>query len=158
MTEDQQLRKQLIKHIKGGDAFAPIDSMLKEISFEDVGKVPDGLPYSFYQQLYHIYIAQKDIFDFSMGSDYKELDWPGDYWPGKTAPDTDEEWQEVIEKYIRNREALCAYIADASNDLFTPLAHGTGQTLLREALLVIEHTAYHTGQMLVILRLLGLHT
>ncbi|MGK7392577.1 MAG: DinB family protein [Candidatus Cyclobacteriaceae bacterium M2_1C_046] len=154
---DNKLRDQLIKHVKGGEAFMPITEMLKKITFNKLGFKPDGLPYSFYQQFYHLRFAQYDILEFSRNPDYKGFSWPDDYWPEKTAPENEKEWDDLVTDYFKEREEFCSLLSDDKNDLFKPFPHGSGQTLLREALLIIEHSSYHTGQLLVILRLLKLH-
>jgi uncharacterized damage-inducible protein DinB len=154
---DIQLREQLIKHLQGGQAYMPLKHMLKEIPFDQLGIKPDGLPYSLYQQFYHIRLAQHDILEFSRNPEYESPDWPENYWPKQQAPADEQEWKQLVEGYFDERQQLCDLISDTGNDLFTPFPHGSGQTLLREALLVIEHTSYHTGQLLLILRLLGLH-
>lgn len=135
----------------------PVDQMLDEMPYEKAGIVPEGLPYSFWQQLYHLRYAQKDILDFSTDSDYSAPSWPDDYWPENAAPESRDEWERTIEAYKNERAELAELIGDSKNDLYEAFSHGEGQTLLREAILVIEHSAYHTGQMLVIMRLLGLH-
>ncbi|MFA0964512.1 DinB family protein [Roseivirga sp. BDSF3-8] len=157
MEETAYLRKQIVKHLKGGEAFMPIDQILDEMPYERAGEVPAELPYSFWQQLYHLRYAQKDILDFSTNPDYKAPSWPGDYWPDSKAPASRQEWEETIAAYQDEREQFVQLVSDEQNGLFRTFDHGSGQTLLREALLVIEHSAYHTGQMLVIMRLLGLH-
>ncbi len=155
--KDKKLREQLVKQLGGGEAFTPVEDFLQEIPFVKTGIVPEGLPYSFYQLFYHIRLAQHDILEFSRNPDYKSPNWPEGYWPDTQAATSAQEWQDLKAHYFSERKELCAYILDPSNSLFEPFAHGSGQTLLREALLVIEHTSYHTGQLLVVLRLLGLH-
>lgn len=155
--EENAIRKQLVKQIQGGEAFTPVEELLKEISYEQLGILPEGLPYSFYQLFYHIRLAQYDILEFSRSPEYQSPDWPEGYWPTREAPASKQEWQELVSSYFRERKQLSEFIAEPANDLLKPFPHGSGQTLLREALLVIEHTAYHTGQLLVVLRLLGLH-
>ncbi len=154
---DKQLREQLIQHLQGGQAFMPLKNMLEEITFDQLGIMPKGLPYSFYQQLYHIRLTQHDILAFSLDPDYESPEWPEGYWPKQQAPDDEQAWNALVEAYFEERQQLCALILDTNNDLFAPFPHGSGQTLLREAILVVEHTAYHSGQLLLILRLLGLH-
>jgi len=46
-------------------------------------------------------------------------------------------------------------VANQKTDLFAPIPWGDGQTILREALLVADHNAYHLGQMLDVRRMLG---
>ena len=47
-----------------------------------------------------------------------------------------------------------ALITNPSTDLFAPIAHGDGQTILREALLVADHNSYHLGQLILLRRIL----
>lgn len=154
---DQQLREQLIKHLQGGQAFLPVEKMLNEITFDQLGIIPEGIPYSFYQQFYHMRIAQYDILEFSRNPDYATPDWPDDYWPEQSAPTDEQEWKQLVDAYFEERQQLCDLIANPDHDLYALIPHGSGQTLLREAILVVEHSAYHSGQLLLILRLLGLH-
>lgn len=155
---DKKIREQLVKHLQGGEAFTPVEDLLEEIPFDKLGIVPEGLPYSFYQLFYHIRLAQHDILEFSRNPDYESPAWPDGYWPREKGPASEQEWQELTASYFKERKELSNYLSNPENDLLSPFPHGSGQTLLREALLVIEHTAYHTGQLLVVLRLLGLHT
>lgn len=159
MTDRSQkyLRKQLVKHLEGGEAFTPIDVLLKKIPLELAGKIPEGLPYSLWQQLYHIRFAQHDILEFSTNPDYQHRNWPDDYWPDKPAPASQNDWDDMIATYYEERMGFLRLVEDNETDLFKPFPHGDGQTLLREAMLIIEHTAYHTGEMLVIMRMLGIH-
>lgn len=135
----------------------PVDEILQKIPFEKVGVVPENLPYSFWQQFYHMRLTQHDILEFSRDPDYTSPKWPDGYWPAEPAPRDEQEWEETVDAYFAERNQLAEMVSEPGNRLLEPFPHGSGQTLLREALLVIEHTAYHTGQMLVILRLLGLH-
>lgn len=155
--KDQQLREQLIKHLQGGQAFLPVEKMLNEITFDQLGIIPEGIPYSFYQQFYHMRIAQYDILEFSRNPEYESPDWPDDYWPEQPAPTDEQAWKQLVDAYFEERQQLCDLIANPDHDFFAPIPHGSGQTLLREAILVVEHSAYHSGQLLLILRLLGLH-
>jgi len=151
------MKKQLIKHIKGGEAFYPIDKMLGEIPYSKVGIRPSGLPYSFYELFYHIVFAQKDIIDFCIAGDYTKVDWPDGYWPKEQSPSNETEWQKLKNDYFKDQETFLVYVENEDTDLSQVVRHGDSQTVLREILLIIEHTAYHTGQMLIVLRLLDLH-
>jgi hypothetical protein len=151
---DSSLRKQLVSHLKGGQAFSPIDKVIDEMPYHLIGIVPGGLPYSFYQQFYHIWYAQKDIIDYCQNDDYEAGNWPNDYWPEQTGPADEKEWKNLIEKFFDERDAFCNYLMDSSNDLFKPFPQNENHNLLREAELIIEHNAYHIGQLYVIYRLL----
>lgn len=155
MDEMRQIKAQLIKHLEGGEAFLPVRDMLKEIPFEKLGEKPGNLPYSFYELFYHIWFAQKDILEYCKAEDYTSHQWPEDYWPEISKPDTEAEWKELQEAFFENRKELILHLE--GSDLLQPVRPGTDHSLLREILLVIEHNAYHTGQLLVVLRELGLH-
>ncbi|HET8810638.1 MAG TPA: DinB family protein [Flavobacteriaceae bacterium] len=150
------MKEQLAKHLKGGEAFQPIDHFLKEIPFEKLGIRPNGLPYSFYELFYHIAFAQKDILDFIVSDEYKTPQWPDDYWPENQAPKNEKEWQQLISDYVVTRQELIDLVQNENNELSKPIKNGNGQTLHREILLVLEHNAYHTGQLAMILRLLNI--
>lgn len=152
---NQKLREQLVSHLKGGQAFSSIESLIDKISFEKIGIVPDALPYSFYQQFYHLRIAQLDILDYCRDENYQAPNWPDDYWPDESAPSDKSEWNTLVQNYFDERDEFCEMIVDSSNDLFEPFEANPDHNLLREAELVIEHTAYHTGQLYVIYRLLS---
>ena len=150
-------RAQLVKNLMGGEAFMPIDKVLKEVSFDKIGERLHGLPYSFYEVFYHITYTQKDILDYITLDDYKTSKWPEGYWDKKRSPKTKEEWEELKSNFFKERQDLAAYILNENNDLNKPVKNSEDHTLLRELLLVVEHNAYHTGQLILLLRLLGDH-
>lgn len=151
------IKEQLVKHLKGGEAFMPVDKMLQNITFEKSGERPSNLPYSFYELFYHMWYAQHDILEYCKAENYKKSNWPKDYWPQTKAPDTEARWKELQQAYFDSREELSLLVLDPETDLLQPVNSVTKHTLLREILLVIEHNAYHTGQLLVVLRTLGLY-
>ncbi|HET7360299.1 MAG TPA: DinB family protein [Salinimicrobium sp.] len=151
------MRKQLAKHLKGGEAFEPIEKILEEIPFDKLGIRPYELPYSFYGLFYHIAFAQKDILDFIVSDSYKTPNWPADYWPNEQSPENEAAWKDLKTSYFEDRQQLADWLLNEENKLTDPVKNGDEQSLFREVLLVLEHTAYHTGQLVVILRLLKLH-
>lgn len=155
MTADQEIKARLVKHLEGGEAFMPIKEMLKKIPYDSLGERPGNLPYSFYEMFYHVWYAQRDILDYCKAEDYKASQWPGDYWPANSKPDTEAEWKELQETFFQDRKELVSHLE--SSELLQPVRPGTEHSLLREILLVVEHNAYHTGQMMIILRELGLY-
>ena len=155
MDTQAQIKQRLVKHLKGGQAFSTIDKVLDKMPFDKIGIVPDGLPYSFYQLFYHIRVAQLDILEYCRDDDYKAPDWPDDYWPDTSAPADENEWQALIDSYYEERSEFCELLLDPSKDLLKPFESNKDHNLLRQAELIIEHTAYHTGQLFVIYRLVG---
>lgn len=147
-------REQLIQQLESGQAFIKIENLLEKVEFEQLGIRPAGLPYSFYEQFFHLRVAQFDILDFSRNPKYKPQQWPDDYWSLEQAPESTDAWEQLKTQFFKERNEMMNLILDPKNELHTPFPHGDGQTLFREALLVLEHNAYHTGQLAIIFRLL----
>ena len=153
----EEIKNQLIKHIDGGEAFMPVDKMWNYISLKNLCTRPKDLPYSFYEIFYHMRFAQKDILDYILDEDYTSHEWPQDYWPSENKLKSQEEWNVLVLKFKEERQQLINYISKEEHDLLKPLNADTNHSLLREVLLVIEHNAYHSGQLLIVLRSLGLY-
>jgi len=153
-SANEQLIKELISLLTKGNAHVTFNEAVNNIPFEDLGKKPAGLPYSIWQIVQHIRIAQKDILDFSAGNNYEEMNWPDDYWPKNIAPKDEVEWQSCI-KQINNELDEFMELLKNVEDLYKPFEHGKGQNLLREAMLIADHTSYHTGEIVIVRRLLG---
>lgn len=129
-------------------------SALKEFPEELRGRKPQGAPHSPWQLLEHLRIAQHDILRFSVDPDHTSPKWPDEYWPKKEAPASDHEWKESVRKFLADLNAMCELVSDPQRDLFARIPHGEGQTLLREALLLADHNAYHIGQFIMVRRTL----
>jgi hypothetical protein len=152
------LRKELKALLDGGQAHATFDAAVKDFPAELRGVVPDGLPYSGWQILEHLRLAQRDILEFSRNTDgtYKEKKWPEEYWPKSPEPENDAAWEKSIIEIREDRAAFEKLIASTNDaELVAPFAWGSGQTLLREALLIADHDAYHVGELIVVRRLVG---
>lgn len=118
------------------------------------GGKPDKLPYSIWQLVDHIRIAQWDILEFSRNPHHESPQWPAGYWSKELAPADEAAWQQALDQIRQDRDAFVALLHDPQSNLYTPFAHGDGQNLLREALLIADHTAYHVGEIIIIRRLL----
>ena len=155
MTSDTAIRGLLARALAWEDAHAGFDKAVDGIPAELRGK-PAGLPYSAWQLIEHLRITQHDILDFCRNPEYKEMNWPDDYWPSSAAPSSAAEWKKSIERYKADRAALQEMAAGTALDLDARIPHGSGQTYLRELMLVIDHSAYHVGQLVLVRRLLGI--
>ena len=155
MPDETALRKQIARTLDWEDAHAGFDAAVEGLPAELRGKAPPGLPYSPWQLLEHIRRTQADILEFSRAPSYAEKEWPKDYWPESAAPPTAKAWDDAIAAVRRDRKALADLTVDRKTDLTAPVPNGTGQTYLREVLLVADHTAYHVGELIVVRRLLG---
>jgi uncharacterized damage-inducible protein DinB len=148
------LINELISFLTKGNAHVTFHDAIKNIPFDDLGKVPGNLPYSIWQIVEHIRIAQKDILDFSANTNYNELNWPDDYWPKETAPKDEIEWKKSLKQIDADLNEFIELLK-SYDDLFKPFNHGSGQNLAREAMLIADHNSYHVGEIIVVRRFLG---
>jgi hypothetical protein len=156
MKDEAALREHLVKLLDWEDAHAGFEKAVAGIPPKDRGRQPAGLPYSPWQILEHLRRTQHDILEFCVNPKYEELEWPEDYWPEAPAPASEKAWDQSIGQFKKDRKALQKLAADPKIDLFARIPHGSGQTYLRELLLVSDHTAYHVGELVVVRRLLGI--
>ncbi len=154
MPNDVTLREHLVQVLDWTSAHADFDAAIQGISPATRGQRPEDLPYSPWELLEHIRIAQNDILEFCQNSDYAQPDWPADYWPEQPGPSSDAAWQDSIDQFRGDREEM-KRIARDTPDLYAEIPHGDGQTYVREILLVADHNAYHLGQLVAVRRLLG---
>lgn len=155
MAQDEALREQLVKLIRGGQAFQPIEVLTKGLTAETAGKTVSELPYTIWQLLDHMRFTLEDILEFTRNAAYREPNWPDDYWPKEKAPSDQNALDKCIASIEASMDEMVRLVQDPTNNLYTPIPYGSGQTLLREAMLVAEHNAYHLGEIVVIRRLLG---
>jgi uncharacterized damage-inducible protein DinB len=149
------MRAHLAKALAWGEAHADFDKAVKDFPAELRGKTVQGLPYSAWQLLEHLRIAQHDILDFSRNAEYEEMAWPDDYWPTSAEPPTPAAWDASVAAFRRDREAVKQLATDPAIDLTAKIPHGSGQTYMREVLLVLDHNAYHVAEIVMLRRLLG---
>lgn len=155
MENDTQLRQQLAKALDWREAHADLATAVADFPVDQRGEVPENLPHSAWQLLEHVRIALWDIVEFCRNSHHKSPPWPEGYWPKKPAPPSAEDWDRSVERIHEHIETMRKLISDPKRDLLAPLPGGSGQTLLREALLIADHNAYHLGQLVLVRRALG---
>jgi hypothetical protein len=156
MDQNQALRTQLKTLLDWEDAHVSFDTAVEGIPPKMRGARPEGLPYSPWQLVEHLRLTQFDILDFCVNPNYEERTFPGDYWPPSAEPPSAAAWEDSIATLKRDRKALAKLADDSEIDLFAKIPHGSGQTYLRELVLVADHTAYHVGELVVVRRLLGI--
>jgi uncharacterized damage-inducible protein DinB len=154
MEHDQMLRAQLKRILEWEDAHASVDRAIDGIPPPLRGKVPKGAAHSAWQLLEHLRIAQHDILDFCVNPDYVEIPME-EYWPRDATPPSEAAWKKSLAAARRDRAALQRLAEDPKVDLFSRIPHGSGQTYLRELLLVADHNAYHAGQLVALRKQLG---
>ncbi len=155
MENLQTLRDQLVKLLDGRGAHADFNQAVADFTPELRGVRPPGAPHSAWELLEHLRIAQWDMLEFSRDAGYQSPEWPSGYWPATVEPPDERAWDESVARFRADLEAMQKLVGDPRSDLFLVFAHGEGQTLLREALQLADHNAYHIGELVFLRRLLG---
>jgi len=151
----QSLREHVLYLLKGGGAHVKFDEVIAGIPPKLRGRKPAGLPHSPWMLLEHMRIAQQDILGFSRNPKHVSPEWPSGHWPRSEAPPSATAWSHSIASFRKDLKAMESLVANPKTDLFGRIPWGDGQTILREALLVADHNAYHLGQLVDVRRLLG---
>jgi len=149
------VREQVVKLLEGGQAHVTFDAVIKNFPAKLRGAKPDGAPHTAWELLEHMRIAQWDILEFSRHAKHVSPKWPEGYWPKTEKPPSDEAWTATIRRIKKDLADMQKLVEDPKTDLYAKIPHGTGQNILREALLVADHNSYHIGQLLLLRRLLG---
>jgi hypothetical protein len=157
-SRDAALRKQLAALLGWGDAHVTFEDAVAGVPARARGVVPPGLPYSLWQLLEHLRLAQEDILEFCVNPKYREKTWPADYWPKSPEPPSPDAWRKSVAAVRSDRAGFLKLLKDPSLDLFATIPHGQGQTYLREVVLAADHNAFHIGQIVLVRRLLGVWT
>jgi len=155
MDTDKSLREHLIDLLQGGNAHVKFDDVLADFPAELRDQKAANLPHSAWMLLEHMRIAQWDILEFSRNRKHKSPDWPKGYWPATDNPPSAAQWNASIKQFRADLKEMADLVKNPKTDLFAKIPGGDGQTILREALLVADHNAYHLAQMVDLRRLLG---
>jgi hypothetical protein len=151
----KQLREHVVYLLNGGGAHARFDDAIKNMPEELRGVKPNGLPHTAWMLLEHLRLAQWDILEFSRNSKYTSPKWPEGYWPKTEGPPSSPAWNKSVQQFRKDLKAMQDLVANPKTNLFARIPWGDGQTILREALLLADHNAYHLGQFVDVRRLLG---
>lgn len=155
IDQDASLRKHVIELLRSKGTHADFEQAIEGLPEELRGARVKELPFTPWRLLEHLRLAQWDILEFSRDPKHKSPKWPEGYWPEGDAPTKAAAWGASVAGFRQDLAEMVKLVKDPSNDLFAPIPHGEGQTLLREALLVADHNSYHIGQFILLRRLLG---
>ena len=153
--QDRALREHLLSLLKGGSAHVALEQVISGFPAELRGVKPAGLPFTAWRLLEHLRIAQWDILEFSRNPKHASPEFPQGYWPAGDAPPEEATWEKSVKAFQADLRAIERLVKNPSTNLSARIPHGTGQTILREALLVADHNAYHLGKLVMLRRLLG---
>lgn len=151
---DRELRKQLVYLLKGGGAHVHFDDALAGLPSNKRGAFAKGLPHTAWQLLEHTRLAQWDILEFSRSPKHVSPEFPEGYWPKTPFPSNDAVWEKGVRDFKKDLQEMLRLVENPRTDLFAPIGHGQRQSILREALLLADHNAYHLGQLVYLRRAL----
>jgi hypothetical protein len=154
-NSDRALRDQLLQLLDSENAHLKFDDAVKDFPPALRGKRPEKGPHSAWELLEHLRLAQWDILEFTRNAGHVSPEFPAGYWASTEAPPDDAAWDASVDAFRRDLRALADLVRDESLDLHAPIAHGSGQTILREVLVAADHNAYHLGQFVMVRKLLG---
>lgn len=148
------LRSRLVDALRGHESHIEFDDAIKDFPPDSRGTKPAGAPHTAWQLLEHMRIAQNDILEFSRDPEHQSPDWPEGYWPTTEAPPDAHAWDASVTEFRKNVREMQKLIEERNQDLFHAFEHGSGQTLLREALVLATHNSYHLGQLVFLKKIL----
>lgn len=152
---DEALREHVLYLLRGGGAHLNFEQAIRDLPQGLRGAKVEGVPHTAWRLLEHMRICQWDILEFSRNPEHVSPQFPDGYWPPSDAPPDAASWDNSVQAFRDDSEAMIDLVADPGTDLFAPIPHGDGQTILREALLIADHNAYHLGQLVFLRRCLG---
>lgn len=152
-NSDDSIRKHVLYLLRGGGAHMSFDDFVDSFPADLCNRQIEGLPYTPWQVLEHMRLAQWDILEFSRDPNHVSPEFPKGYWPRPDELGTPALWQQTIEAFREDVKQMEALVEDPSTDLYAKIPHGEGQTILREALLIADHNAYHLGVLAVMARI-----
>lgn len=152
-AQHKLLINELTKLLLGGSAHVSLKDALEGLKPELRGVKPDDMPYTIWQLVEHIRIAQWDMLQFSKDAEHKSPEWPDDYWPKEDAPEDAEAWEGSLKQIDSDLDEFIELMEHT--DIYQRLEHGDGQTILTEALQIADHNAYHIGEIVAIRRVLN---
>ena len=155
MEHQQASRDHVLELLRGGHAHLDFEKATAGLPAQLRGSKPRGLPFTPWRLVEHMRIAQWDILRFSVDPKHISPDFPDGYWPSGDAPPDSTAWERSVAAFRADLQSMKDLVSNPDTDLYKPIRHGQGQTILREVLLVADHNAYHLGQLVIVRRLLG---
>jgi len=152
MDDQKYLREHLLELLDGQSAHVNLESVINDFPTDKINVRIEHSPHTAWELLEHLRLAQWDILEFSRDAKHRSPKWPEGYWPKKEG--TKNEWKKSVTQILKDLKTMRSFVKDKKMDLYAPFPWGDGQTLLREALLVADHNAYHLGQLVLLKRML----
>lgn len=155
MDADNLVREHVLQVLRGGNAHMTLEQAVANFPVDHINDLFPNGTYTPWHLLEHLRISQWDILDFIRNPHYQEIEWPKDYWPAPDTQATEADWQRTLAQFQDDMRQLQQIASDPQTDLYARIPHGTGQTILREMLLVADHNAYHIGEFAIMRQVMG---
>jgi uncharacterized damage-inducible protein DinB len=156
MSNQSRIRRLLLEQLSGKNAHVDFQRAVEDLELKDVGRKPESFPHTIWELVEHIRIAQHDIVAFSQSADYTSPSWPEGYWPSSEKPESQIQWDKSLAAVKNGQQIMIKMINNDEKDVLEPIPHGDGQTLFREAMLIVDHNSYHIGQIVQMRRVMGI--
>jgi len=150
---DRSLREHLVTLLDGRQAHVDVTTAIGKLVYTDLSAELEGAPWTIWELFEHMRIAQWDIVEFCRNAKYRSPEWPKGYWPSESAPQDEDAWKQCVASFRRDLAAMKALVLDPEVDLHATIPQGEGETILREAMLVADHNAYHLGQLVLVMKM-----
>lgn len=150
-----EARVRLVSALRGKGAHLSFDEAIHDFPAKLMNEKPNNVPYSFWHQLEHIRITQWDILKYIEDPNHQSPDWPAGYWPAQGATADSAAWDKTIAHYHADLKELVALVEDPKAELLKPVPHMSNRSIMRSAMLVVDHTAYHLGEFVMARQILG---
>jgi DNA polymerase elongation subunit (family B) len=155
MQADQPLRDELCFQLERGNAHMPFEEAVANYPMEQINTPFTNGSYTAWHLLEHLRLTQWDILDFIRNPSYQVREWPREYWPAREQQATPDDWRRTIQSFRDDQQALRGIVMDPATDLWARIPHGTGQTIAREIMVVVDHNAYHVGEFAIMRQVMG---
>jgi len=152
---DDEIREHVVDLLKGGGAHVHFRDAIDGFPVRKRGAFAKGLPHTGWQLLEHARLAQKDILEFSRNPKHVSPEFPEGYWPKSPVPPNEAAWKKSLDEFENDLQAMIRLVRNPKTDLLAKIPHGSGQTILREALVLADHNSYHLGQLVILRKALG---
>lgn len=157
MNSDQELRKQLVALLIVRQAHMSFEDAVADFPPEHINTRATNVTYTFWHLLEHLRRTQWDILDYIRNPNYVWQKWPDEYWPAEEETTDLVGWDNTIEQFLADRQALVDIIQNPDTDLYAQIPHGSeGHNVLREIEVIGAHNAYHIGELGNLRQVMGL--
>lgn len=149
MSADDALREHILNLLRGTTERS-FEEAARDFPADFLNVNPPNVDYTPWQLIEHLRVSQWDILEYIRNPQYAAPRWPEEYWPAKSSTAGLADWNQSLDAFRADGNALAALVADPRIDLLAPMPHTPGHTVLREVFLVAGHSAFHLGEFAIL--------